>query len=105
MGWSQIDMNSTGSAVDSDPDEATTWYPEEHRRFVVSDVAPLLEIIAWAAAILLPPILLHRLASHSDWPGLEAVFGMPIEEPWPHGMHEEEPSRWQLEVLSSGRSP
>jgi hypothetical protein len=70
----------------------------------VNDVAPLLEIVAWAAAVLLPPILLHRLASHADWPGLEVVFRMPLEEPWPRGMQEEEHSPWRLEALSRGSS-
>jgi hypothetical protein len=83
-----------------DQDDATTWCPEEHRRSIVNDVAPLLEIVAWAVAVMLPPILLHRLASHSDWPGLEAIFRVPLDAPWPRGVQEEEPGPWRFEALS-----
>lgn len=71
----------------------------------MNEIAALLEIGAYAAAVLLPPILLHRLASSADWPGLEAVFRIPLDEPLPRGVHEEDVVPWRVEALSRRGSP
>jgi hypothetical protein len=70
----------------------------------VFDPTTLFDLFGAIAIVAVPAIVLRRFAG-SEGPGLEAMFGMPFDPPWPRGVQEEEPVRWRLELLRprSGR--
>jgi hypothetical protein len=66
----------------------------------MNDFAAVLEIAAYAAVVLIPAILVNRFLGGSDGPGLEAVFRIPLDQPWPRGVQEEELTPWRLDALT-----
>lgn len=73
------------------------------KEIIVSDIATLIEIVAYTALVVAPAALLTRLLAGNDGPSLPVILGVPLDPPWPRGVQEEEPVPWQLDHLS-GRS-
>ena len=63
-------------------------------------LAPLLATGAFVVAVTAPPILLSRWLGDDDEYGLGRIFAVELNPPWPRGIQEEEPGRWQVERLS-----
>jgi hypothetical protein len=71
----------------------------------VIEFASLLEIAGSTAMIVAPAILFHRLLAGAEGPTLADLFAIPVDPPWPRGVQEEEPRRWQLERLERRSTP
>lgn len=69
----------------------------------MTDLATLIEIFGYTALVVAPAALLTRLLAGNDGPSLPVILGAPLDPPWPRGVQEEEPVRWQLDRLR-GRS-
>ena len=74
-----------------------------HKETIVTDLATLIEILAWTALTVTPVVVLARLLAGNDGPSLPAILGSPLDPPWPRGVQEEEPLPWRLDRLH-GRS-
>jgi hypothetical protein len=65
----------------------------------VSDPVTLVEIIACTTLVIAPAIVLNRLTDDAEGPRLADLFRIPVDPPWPRGVQEEEPVRWQFDRL------
>jgi hypothetical protein len=63
-------------------------------------LAPLLATGAFVVVVTVPPVLLNRWLADDDGYGLGRIFAVEVDPPWPRGIQEEEPGRWQMERLS-----
>ena len=65
----------------------------------MNELASLLPIVPYAALAALLVALLRRLAAWNEGPSLAALVGGPRDLPWPRGVQEEEPVRWDVQRL------
>ena len=65
----------------------------------MNELGALLPILPYAISIALLAALLHRLARWSDGPSLAGLVGGHWDFPWPRGVQEEEPVRWDVQRL------
>jgi hypothetical protein len=68
----------------------------------MNELGALLPILPYALSVALLAALLHRLAKWSDGPSLAGLVGGHWDLPWPRGVQEEEPVRWNIERLRVG---
>ena len=67
------------------------------------DFASLLWFAAYGAAFLTIALVLRQIARWSEGTSLADAFGGGYRElPWPRGVQEEEPVRWNIERLRAG---
>jgi hypothetical protein len=69
----------------------------------VIDLALIIDILASTLLVAAPAIVLNRLMADADGPGIGELFRIPVDPPLPRGVQEEEPVRWRLDRLGSGR--
>ena len=65
----------------------------------MNELASLLPIVPYAVAVAILALLLRRLAAWNEGPSLAALVGGSRDLPWPRGVQEEEPVRWDLQRL------
>ena len=66
----------------------------------MTDLATMIEIVAYTALVTAPVVLLARLLAGNDGPTLSEILGAQLDPPWPRGVQEEEPIAWRPERLS-----
>ena len=70
----------------------------------MNELASLLPILLYALVIVLLAALMRRLIDGNDGPSLASLVGGHQDLPWPRGVQEEEPVRWNMAALSRGLS-
>jgi hypothetical protein len=65
----------------------------------MNELGALLPILPYALSVALLAALLHRLAAWSEGPSLADLVSGPRDLPWPRGVQEEEPVRWDVQRL------
>ena len=65
----------------------------------MNELGALLPILPYALSVALLAALLHRLAAWNDGPSLADLVSGPRDLPWPQGVQEEEPVRWDVQRL------
>ena len=65
----------------------------------MNELGALLSILPYALSVALLAALLHRLAAWSEGPSLADLVSGPRDLPWPRGVQEEEPVRWDVQRL------
>jgi hypothetical protein len=70
----------------------------------VNEIQFLIQFGAAATLIVAPAILLNRLLARAEGWTLADLFAVPVDPPWPHGVQEEEPTRWRVENLHTAPS-
>jgi hypothetical protein len=64
----------------------------------MNDPGTLVQNVIWLLALAAAIVLTVRLLAGPNPPGLAGLFSAgPIEMPWPQGVQEEEPVRWNIE--------
>ena len=66
----------------------------------MNELALLLPILLYALVIVLLTALMRRLIDGDDGPSLASLVGGHQDLPWPRGVQEEEPVRWNVAALS-----
>ena len=70
----------------------------------MNELASLLPILLYALVIVLLAALMGRLIDGNDGPSLASLVGGHQDLPWPRGVQEEEPVRWNMAALSRRES-
>jgi hypothetical protein len=65
----------------------------------VTDFMFLIQFASATALIVAPAVLINRLLDPTDGGTLANLFAIPLDQPWPRGVQEEEPTRWRVELL------
>ena len=65
----------------------------------MNELGALLPIFPYALSVALLAALVHRLAAWSDGPSIADLVSGPRDLPWPRGVQEEEPVRWDVQRL------
>ena len=68
------------------------------------ELASLFPILLYAVVIVLLAALMRRLIGGNDGPSLASLVGGHQELPWPRGVQEEEPVRWNVAAPSRRES-
>jgi hypothetical protein len=65
----------------------------------VTDLIFIAQVAGAFALIVAPAVLINRLLDPTDGGTLANLFAIPLDQPWPRGVQEDEPIRWRVELL------
>lgn len=69
----------------------------------MNELASLLPFLAYGFTVAMLGALVHRLTTWDDSVPVTGLLRAAWDLPWPHGVQEEEPVRWNVEALRPRR--